>query len=268
MFIYLGEVVEKKVLPIYFDTVSEQLECIEQDDYDLVKKAVQLGIMKAVCMQLSDGDSLLLPYSDTYIKMEKFIRTMKMDLARKKLIGKTLNKPWSVLMNGEYYITPAAGNKVVLHSEENTLSCTFGEDYSLQRGLCDVLTDWELVDMINKYDDEVYEECGGSNVGEFFKLSNGIRLCELIGGIKDICGGNFDIGFLKRRVSFFSEIKDNAQLIGTDNCVVKFKKVSDKFLIFSLDDCEVPNGVSYIFEGCCNPEDLVWLSHDVTKMYL
>lgn len=270
MFIYLGEVVEEKLLYIYFDTVSERLECIEHDEYDLVKKAVQLDIMKAVCMQLSDGDSYLLPYSDTYIKMEKFIRAMKMDLARKKLIGKTLNvhKPWNVLMDGEYYITQAEGNRVVLHSEENALDCIFGEDYSLEKGLCDVLTDWELVDMINKYDDEVYDRRGGCNVGDFFKLSNGISLGELIGGIKDIYGGTFNIGFLKRSVSFFCDIKDNAQLIGTDNCVVKFKTESDKFLIFSLEDCEVPNCVSYIFEGCFNPENIVWLSHDVTRLYL
>jgi hypothetical protein len=269
MYVYLGMIYSGCEEYLVFDTICKQLEMFT--DYELLKDAVQVGVMQAVCTTDYKDDIMILPYRDTYTKMVNFVSEYvplwKKEVVRMKLMGEDkLSRVFKKFpMDTEYYTLEGRNGEIKLCSVENNLfyriSCDGG--FEVIHGASGTLNDWEIIEILNIYGDVILEngiyKC---YLCEELELSNYTTLSTLISYIFDMFEKDYDIGFLKRN-TVFHRTWDGNQAVGTNNYVVKLVTEPDTLYI-----CGMNSGGPYKYESCCNPENIVWLSHEIKENYV
>jgi hypothetical protein len=278
MFIYLGksEVKSEYHYHIVDDTVSKKLYVVKEEDYDLLKVAVELGIMKAVCVTDENGDSLLLPYRKRYIELDKFVRETQVEIARMKVIGKELQH----LDDTFYGISlPKVDGYTIRVGEDDSLWVDGGcvrYDFSsgkLYHCVCVNLKAWELVEIMNDYLDYCQQDV------VFFDRTDKDTDYLSLGSQAAIMGysgiyclmrelflayykKDFNIGFVKQGTDLYYTGERKVR-VSHNNFVLKFLWKEEQYVLgkIGLTDSEKRLGKE------CTSEYIEWLPEQIRKKY-
>jgi hypothetical protein len=126
------------------------------------------------------------------------------------------------------------------------------------------LETWEMIEIINKYGNSAINERGCKvDLSEIFEMSGiGWSINILMDNVSIFHkNGGHTIGFLKDYTKFYRK-NGSTEEFNFRYVVIKVNTETDKLWVLEIEN---EDAVEIEFAGCCNPENIVWLSQDITE---